>query len=208
VTGQDTPAARRRETTRGRIMTAANELFAVKGYDDTSMDDISRAANVALRTIYLHFSSKAGIFLSFLDAWVDEFVDRIVERPIDEHIADSVAAALAGLREAGWPDDRIIAETSAAHPIVSSMGGGSSDIAGHVLQTWVLAQDRLVDSFQSRGTYPLTSLEPRLRATAVFTAWLTSILVFRDADRGRGVSPLSSHEIGEAAIRAFGDGIR
>jgi AcrR family transcriptional regulator len=192
---------------RGRIMTAANDLFAVKGYADTSMDDISRSANVALRTIYLHFSSKAGIFLAFLDAWVDEFVDRIIERPIDEPIADSVAAALAGLREAGWPDDRIIAETSSSHPVVSAMGEGSSDIAGHVLQTWVLAQDRLVDSFQSRGTYP-TSLEPRLRATAVFAAWLTSILVFRDAYTGRGTSPLSSHEIGEAAIRALGEGIR
>jgi hypothetical protein len=39
---------RRKAQTRARIAVAANELFAANGYEMTSMDDISTAADVGL----------------------------------------------------------------------------------------------------------------------------------------------------------------
>ena len=44
--------------TRGRIINAAKRLFAEKGFDRTTVDDIVRAAGIAKGTFYLHFSSK------------------------------------------------------------------------------------------------------------------------------------------------------
>ena len=38
------------------------KLFAEKGYDATSVDDITQAVGVAKGTLYYHFSSKEEIF--------------------------------------------------------------------------------------------------------------------------------------------------
>src|ERR1700738_1212322 len=48
------------------IVLAALELFARYGYRKTSIDDIAQAAQVAKRTVYLHFENKAAVFLAIL----------------------------------------------------------------------------------------------------------------------------------------------
>src|SRR4029077_7649472 len=48
------------------IVLAALELFTRYGYRKTSIDDIARAAQVAKRTVYLHFENKAAVFLAIL----------------------------------------------------------------------------------------------------------------------------------------------
>lgn len=61
--------------------------------------DISRGhlglADVAVRTIYMHFPSKAAILLDHFDRWLDALVDGILRQPIDTPIADAVETALA-----------------------------------------------------------------------------------------------------------------
>ena len=49
------------------IVLAALELFTRYGYRRTSIDDIARAAQVAKRTVYLHFENKAALFLAILN---------------------------------------------------------------------------------------------------------------------------------------------
>ncbi|MEO5535755.1 MAG: TetR/AcrR family transcriptional regulator [Pseudolysinimonas sp.] len=198
----------RRAETRMRITTAANELFMRNGYVETTIEEISEAADVAVRTIYLHFGSKAAILLEFHDSWVDAFTDRILDRPFDEPIADTMIAALGEMRDEGWRDDLSPADVEGPHPIIEFIGGGHGDIAGHLMQTWVRAQERMAKSFRERGNFPEASLEPRIRSCAVFAAWLTTILVFRDVFDGSSTSTLSSHQVGTAAIRAFGAGVR
>ena len=46
------------------IVLAGLKLFAQYGYRKTSMDDIANAAQVAKRTVYLHFENKAAVFLA------------------------------------------------------------------------------------------------------------------------------------------------
>lgn len=49
------------------IVLAALELFTRYGYRKTSIDDIAEAAQVAKRTVYLHFENKAAVFLAILE---------------------------------------------------------------------------------------------------------------------------------------------
>jgi AcrR family transcriptional regulator len=49
------------------IVLAALELFTRYGYRKTSIDNIAQAAQVAKRTVYLHFESKAAVFLAILE---------------------------------------------------------------------------------------------------------------------------------------------
>jgi AcrR family transcriptional regulator len=54
------------------IVLAALELFTRYGYRKTSIDDIALAAQVAKRTVYLHFENKAAVFLAILEYLSDQ----------------------------------------------------------------------------------------------------------------------------------------
>jgi AcrR family transcriptional regulator len=69
--------------TRDRILQAALEVFAQKGYHRALVDDIVRASRTSKGAVYHHFPNKEALFL----ALVDEFAGRL---------AESVAAAIAG----------------------------------------------------------------------------------------------------------------
>jgi AcrR family transcriptional regulator len=49
------------------IVLAGLKLFTQYGYRKTSIDDIAQAAQVAKRTVYLHFENKAAVFLAILE---------------------------------------------------------------------------------------------------------------------------------------------
>src|ERR1700674_6122734 len=54
------------------IVLAALRLFTQYGYRKTSIDDIAQAAQVAKRTVYLHFENKAAVFLAILEYLGDQ----------------------------------------------------------------------------------------------------------------------------------------
>jgi len=49
------------------ILSAARRLFAVQGFEATSIDDIAAAAGVAKGAVYHHFDSKEAVFLRVLE---------------------------------------------------------------------------------------------------------------------------------------------
>ncbi|MFD3499426.1 TetR/AcrR family transcriptional regulator [Streptomyces sp. NPDC058678] len=56
-----------REERTGDLLAAATELFLAKGYDKTTMADISAAAGVARGNVYWYFNSKDDIFAAVMD---------------------------------------------------------------------------------------------------------------------------------------------
>ncbi len=62
-----------RERRRDMIAETAKSLFASKGFQGTTMEDISTACGIAPRTLYLHFESKQEIFHTLML----EILDRI-----------------------------------------------------------------------------------------------------------------------------------
>lgn len=62
----------KREATRQEILSAAAELFRVKGYDATSVDDIVLAANLAKGTFYYHFQKKDDLVLALQESQLKE----------------------------------------------------------------------------------------------------------------------------------------
>jgi AcrR family transcriptional regulator len=59
--------AERSEATMGAIERAARKLFAARGFDATSIDEIAARAGVAKGAVYHHFDSKREIFTRVLD---------------------------------------------------------------------------------------------------------------------------------------------
>ena len=58
------------------IVLAGLQLFTQYGYRKTSIDDIAEAAQVAKRTVYLHFENKAAVFLAILEYLGDQVRQR------------------------------------------------------------------------------------------------------------------------------------
>jgi AcrR family transcriptional regulator len=58
------------------IVLAGLQLFTQYGYRKTSVDDIAQAAQVAKRTVYLHFKNKAAVFLAILEYLGDQVRQR------------------------------------------------------------------------------------------------------------------------------------
>jgi AcrR family transcriptional regulator len=58
------------------IVLAGLRLFTQYGYRKTSIDDIAQAAQVAKRTVYLHFENKAAVFLAILEYLGDQVGQR------------------------------------------------------------------------------------------------------------------------------------
>jgi AcrR family transcriptional regulator len=179
---------RRKAATRARIAAAGEELLATRGYDNTSMEDIAELADVAIRTIYLHFPSKAAIMLAQFDGWLEAFVDALNARPIEEALAASVRHALAELDAQGWPD-RSFGSMADLHPMAEMLASGNAEVAGHVMHQWVLAQDRIAASAAQRSGAKPGDLAPRARAGTVFSIWISTILMVRDRFESGDLEP-------------------
>jgi len=79
------------------IVLAALELFTRYGYRKTSIDDIAQAAQVAKRTVYLHFENKAAVFLAILEYLAGQVRQRCAAA---ERASGTAVDRLAGLLDA------------------------------------------------------------------------------------------------------------
>lgn len=79
---------RRKQRTRLAIRTAALDLFAERGYRDTTISDIAERADVAPRTVTLHFPTKEELLFDVEPFALDELTDRLSSRRPDESALD------------------------------------------------------------------------------------------------------------------------
>ncbi len=81
---------REKEVRRQQIMVAAKEVFSVKGFAGTTMEDIARKAELSSGTLYLYFKNKDELFaslslriLQFLNIKLIQIMDKAGQRPED-----------------------------------------------------------------------------------------------------------------------------
>jgi TetR/AcrR family transcriptional regulator len=60
-------------TSKERLLIAARELFAVRGYSATSVREIVEAAQVSKPSLYYYFGSKEGIYLELMQSTYTDF---------------------------------------------------------------------------------------------------------------------------------------
>jgi len=77
------------QLTRQRILDAALNVFARKGYHATRMDDIVAEAQSSKGSVYFHFPGKEQLFL----ALIDEFAHRL-----EESLTKAIASERGGMR--------------------------------------------------------------------------------------------------------------
>jgi len=62
---------------REQILATARRVFAERGYDDTSIDDIATAIRATKPVIYRHFDGKRDLYLAVLEEHLAELIRRL-----------------------------------------------------------------------------------------------------------------------------------
>jgi AcrR family transcriptional regulator len=116
------------------IQDAALELFAERGFEATTVDQIAARAEVSTATFFRYFSAKDEVLLSGFDDPLSALQQAIVERPDREEdlVADWLPATLRYLdevsettpsRTAGHAEPhRILAYELSDHPLLRPPG--------------------------------------------------------------------------------------
>lgn len=94
----ETLRERKKQRTREALIRAALELFTTRGYEGTTVDDITEAVEVSQRTFFRYFANKEEAALAVVETAVVHFIEAVRERPPHE-------APLEALRQAvleGW----------------------------------------------------------------------------------------------------------
>jgi AcrR family transcriptional regulator len=82
---------RRRE----QITDAALRLFAERGFDGVTIDEIAEEAEVSRRTFFRYFARKEDVILAWKQQLADELRAALAARPSEEQPLDAVHRALA-----------------------------------------------------------------------------------------------------------------
>ena len=87
---------------RQQILSVARDVFARRGYHQTTIDDIALQAGVARGTFYLYFEDKRAIFSDLIDRFASQLTMAIVrivtddeQRPVFEQVRENIRAIIA-----------------------------------------------------------------------------------------------------------------
>jgi AcrR family transcriptional regulator len=86
---------------RAMLLGAAAEVFARRGYDGASMDEIARCAGYSKGALYWHFDSKDELFFALMDQSVDapahEMIELLHAAPPEQDMAPEASRRMAEL---------------------------------------------------------------------------------------------------------------
>jgi AcrR family transcriptional regulator len=118
------PGLRERKKARQRELIAdtAAALFGERGFDDVSMIDVARAADVSEQTIYNYFPTKQNLVLDRADEYRELYARAVLDRSDHESPADALRPLVAFAIDLYLEEDLALARGE--FPALSVQSGG------------------------------------------------------------------------------------
>jgi AcrR family transcriptional regulator len=162
-----------------KIVRAAERLFSARGYQATAMEDVARAARLAVGTIYNYFPSKNDLLLAILRRETDELYasgERIAADPPADPVA--ALAGVCGVMVEGFlRDDRVLMRELFAAAVVSPQTLGAKVFESDLRLVSLLV--RLIEQLKAANL--LDSHLDAIRAAGVLygicMTWITAYLM-------------------------------
>lgn len=85
---------RKKAATRVQLMNVALRLFEAQGFDDTTVDEIAAAAEVAPRTFFRYFPTKVDVLFADHPEEIELIRDRLATRSPEETVIDALRRAM------------------------------------------------------------------------------------------------------------------
>ena len=89
--------------TRAKLVDVARQLFAKKGVEDTTMNDIAQASKKGRRTLYTYFKSKEQIYMAVVESELEMLstqMEKAASKPVspDKKILDLIMTHLDAIK--------------------------------------------------------------------------------------------------------------
>lgn len=208
--GTPSRQTRNRLRTRARIMDAAFDLFSRQGYENTTIHEIADAADIALRTFYYHFDSKANLAMAWFQDWSDDFAAAVDSQPADADPGELLAGALRQMAAKGYPGRATWTDAegrpAAPPPMQALFAETDPALAGVIYARLVSGFRRLAGVFRVRLGFDEDALEPYALASSVLAVWFVAIHGTHDA-LARGRTPPSGQEVAQRTFALYAEGL-
>jgi AcrR family transcriptional regulator len=144
---------RHRAQTQRRLISSASALFVERGYAATTLADVANHADIAARTLYLHFPTKAELLLRCIGVAIAGDAERtpLAERPVmsDAMTAPTLAeriqlmaALTASLMERTGPLLDVAFQAAPAEPsVAAAAAAGRADTRRALREFWHRTHD-------------------------------------------------------------------
>ena len=132
--------------TRERLLRAAADVFARRGYDGARVSDIAASAGLSNGALYAYFGSKAELLVGALRAHGRRLLDDVVAHP-SQSISEQLLTTGRSLRRRRDPDGYLVLEALVAARRDEEVAGPMRDYVGD-RTAWLAG---LVREAQDRG---------------------------------------------------------
>ena len=135
---------------REQLIAVARSLFAERGYEGTSVEEIAARASVSKPVVYEHFGGKEGLYAVVVDREVRTLLDGVrgaLTSGGERELIEQAALALLDYIEGHTDGFRILARDSS----VGSAGGSFATILGDIASQ---VEDILATEFRRRDLDP------------------------------------------------------
>ena len=133
---------------REQLLDVGRALFAERGFDGTSIEEVAARAGVSKPVVYEHFGGKEGLYAVVVDREMEQLLDRITtalgSATHPRVVLERTALSLLGYIEDSTDGFRILVRDS---PVAHSTGGFASLISDAASQV----EHILAAQFRSRG---------------------------------------------------------
>jgi AcrR family transcriptional regulator len=164
---------RKKRQTRDALVQAAFALFIAKGYEQTTVREITDAVDVSERTFFRYFANKEDLALSFAKDHTDRLIRELVARPTAEPPFVALRNALHAATEGSAGEDGELTGDAVYLSIMKLIEGTPSLLAAHL--RYMHDRDGEIARMlaEREGVDPLTDMRPRCVA-AVFSGLFIS----------------------------------
>lgn len=186
---------RTRRAMRAELTMLAQDLFATKGYDQTTIDDLVAAAGMSKRTFFRYFTSKEDLVLGKYELLADRLIEALAARPRDEPVWDSLRRAFDVIVEY-FDDEQQLSRTLAMEKVIR----GNPALGAGELERISRAQEQLADLVRERtGRQSPADPAPAAIAGAALSCLIAAKTTWITTGQSRPFAELLDHAM--AALR-------
>lgn len=191
---------RKKSQTRELIARTAQALFVQRGFDEVTVAEIARAADVAEKTVFNYFPTKEDLVYSGMDTWEEDLLTAIRERPSGQPVLTAFARFVAEPRGLVARQDLDSAQRLAQ---LTRMVADSPALRAREQQTFAHYTGSLAALIAEETAVDERDPRPWVAANAMMGVHRALIAYTRDRINS-GAPPPSTDELGNLSATACG----
>ena len=157
---------RKRRQTRERIESAALRLFLERGFDATTIEDITEAADVSKRSFFDYFPSKEEVVAAWQDGFARELIGAVATQPEDASVVEVIETAVNSALRTAIADPQSLALAALIHD--------TPTLQARDQLKYAKLEKKLADALLARGS---GSQEERFRLGMLAAAVVTMLRI-------------------------------